>query len=105
MDIKKLAAEMELSCINAYKLDALKSVIRSHEKADVGGKNQSIENDEELDVLVTCRESLTSANSDRGTTDECKNESYTETSMTSCFLNVSFFPIVCADHLCEVFVV
>lgn len=29
MDILKLAAEMDLSCIKAYKLDALKSVVNS----------------------------------------------------------------------------
>lgn len=29
MDILKLAAEMDLSCIKAYKLDALKSVVNN----------------------------------------------------------------------------
>lgn len=32
MDIQKLAAEMGLSCITTYKLDALKSVCRSNER-------------------------------------------------------------------------
>ena len=31
MEIMKLAAEMDLTCINAYKLDALKSVRRTNE--------------------------------------------------------------------------
>lgn len=32
MDIQKLAAEMGLSCITTYKLDALKSVCQSNER-------------------------------------------------------------------------
>lgn len=34
MDILKLAAEMDLTCINAYKLDALKSVRRDSDTND-----------------------------------------------------------------------
>lgn len=49
MDIKKLAAEMGLTCINASKLDALKSVSQSNEITNVDVRNQD---NEELDVEI-----------------------------------------------------
>lgn len=36
MDILKLAAEMDLNCIKAYKLDALKSVRKTNEAKYIG---------------------------------------------------------------------
>ena len=36
MDILKLASEMDLNCIKAYKLDALKSVRKTDEATNVG---------------------------------------------------------------------
>lgn len=39
MDIKKLAAEMDLTCIRAYRLDALKSVRQPSEVSDAEATN------------------------------------------------------------------
>ncbi|XP_072992243.1 rRNA (cytosine-C(5))-methyltransferase NOP2C isoform X1 [Typha latifolia] len=43
MDILKLAAEMDLHCIKAYKLDALKSVQRADEGSNVGMADHKVE--------------------------------------------------------------
>lgn len=39
MDIQKLAAEMGLSCIKTYKLDALKAVCRRNEPDNLSGSH------------------------------------------------------------------
>lgn len=43
MDILKLAAEMDLNCIKAYKLDALKSVRKTNETRNLGMEDDPIE--------------------------------------------------------------
>lgn len=61
MEIMKLAAEMDLTCINAYKLDALKSVRRTTE-----GENTAITGHiiEELDMTVKDSRSFSVTNGD-----------------------------------------
>lgn len=49
MDILKLAAEMDLTCIKAYKIDALKSVYKTNETMYSGITEAKIE---DLDVTV-----------------------------------------------------
>lgn len=85
MDINKLSAEMGLTCINAYKLDALKSVIRSNEKTNSGAGNQNTENNEELDVPAKYPGSLVSTDNDTDacTADKCKSAVFTETVLSS----------------------
>lgn len=79
MDIKKLALEMDLTCINAYKLDALKSVSWSNEIANADVRNQ---NNEELAIAIKDPGSVRVINGDKisCTTDKCKCD-VTETGM------------------------
>ncbi|CAN6453050.1 unnamed protein product [Victoria cruziana] len=65
-EIRNLAAEMGLTCITAYKLDALKAVCRTqafadHENADssvpeLGVEGKIIEEQQSLDMGLTCNE-------------------------------------------------
>ncbi|XP_020268515.1 putative methyltransferase NSUN6 isoform X2 [Asparagus officinalis] len=77
MDIKKLAAEMDLTCINASKLDALKSVCQSKETKNVDIKDR---NSDELDVAVKNSGYLGSRNGEAITcsADTYKTDGFTE---------------------------
>ncbi|KAG1346766.1 putative methyltransferase NSUN6 [Cocos nucifera] len=52
MEIMKLAAEMDLTCINAYKLDVLKSVRRTNE-----GENTDVTDHITRDSDITVKDS------------------------------------------------
>ncbi|KAF3793131.1 putative methyltransferase [Nymphaea thermarum] len=65
-EIRNLAAEMGLTCITAYKLDALKAVCRTqtsvdHETADsrvpeLGAEGKNIDEQQRIDMGLTCNE-------------------------------------------------
>lgn len=61
MEVMKLAAEMDLTCINAYKLDALKSVRWTNE-----GENTDVTDHiaRELDMTVKDSKSFSVTNGD-----------------------------------------
>ncbi|XP_038981447.1 tRNA (cytosine(72)-C(5))-methyltransferase NSUN6 [Phoenix dactylifera] len=61
MEIMKLAAEMDLTCINAYKLDALKSVRRTNEGENTDVTDHIIR---ELDMTVKDSKSFRVTNGD-----------------------------------------
>ena len=98
MDIKNLAAEMDLTCINAYKLDALKSVFHGNETTDAGVRTQ---NNKELDVGVENAGSFRFTNGDMVTctTDKCKSDVFTETGMSIMLCKIFFGSVYYSDYL------
>jgi len=71
MDILKLASEMDLSCIKAYKLDALKSVRKTDESRNLGmahNHSEAIETPTEDPCHATIDGSSTSVDEGNSTT-------------------------------------
>jgi len=71
MDILKLASEMDLSCIKAYKLDALKSVCKTDEARNLGmadNHSEAIETPTEDPCHATVDGRSTSVDEDNSTT-------------------------------------
>lgn len=55
MDIQKLAAEMGLTCIKTYKLDALKAVCKRNESSDMASLCNNKDN---TDLVIQTSESI-----------------------------------------------
>lgn len=75
MDIKKLAAEMGLTCIHAYKLDALKSVRRTQEKINSDVHSETLD----TTVNVSVASKITNGDGVADDTEKCKSEGFVPT--------------------------